>query len=292
MFCIARLRQLHKCLHICPAWLLAGCDCSRLDSCTCPSPHAFQADTHTLKNRFWPRRPRFRLQQDGPTWSFSAVPVSPFDNFYSPTNFEFYAREPYDALEKSSHTIRLLTVKKDECGELQYTLRDSVPLTEADGAYTAISYCAGDPKKTRSLLVNGLRFNAFTNLAHAIEETYSYRVREYDDVEATLWTDHISINQSNPAERSHQVRLMYKIYSGAREVAVCLSTDEHRGGSAVAWLKELYQLVGPNGDKRQREFLESCRRRYEADMSGWDDLLHMLQQPWWSRAWVGLASTP
>ena len=40
-----------------------------------------------------------------------------------------------------------------------------------------------------------------------------------------LWAHRICINQSNPGKRSHQVGMMYDIYSSAREVTVCLTRD-------------------------------------------------------------------
>lgn len=103
-------------------------------------------------------------------------PSVPVDNFYSPANFDFYSCQPYEPLDRHDQAIRLLAVKKDASGRFECTLRESVPLAEADNTYTAIFYCAGDPKKTQSIQVNGLRFNAFANLALAIEYTYNYRV--------------------------------------------------------------------------------------------------------------------
>jgi hypothetical protein len=142
------------------------------------------------------------MEPPDPTGSLTEDPAPPTDNFYSPANFAFYSRQPYEPLDRSSHTIRLLAVTKDEFGQLQCTLRDGIPLADADDTYTAISYCAGDPKKTRSIMVNGLPFNAFANLAHAIEETYRYRVAKHGDVEVLLWTDQICIIKAT-LQRDH-----------------------------------------------------------------------------------------
>jgi hypothetical protein len=214
----------------------------------------------------------------------------PTDNFYSPANFAFYSHQPYEPLDRSSHTIRLLAVTKDVSGQLQCTLRDGISLVDADDTYTAISYCAGDPKKTRSIMVNGLPFNAFANLAHAIEETYRYRVAKHGDVEVFLWTDQICINQSNTTERSHQVGFMGKIYSKAREVAVCLSTAEYSGGPAMPWIESVYPHVPTNpydpNERKLLDFLLNACRTDDSFFYGWLAVLDMVQQPWWSRAWV------
>lgn len=67
-------------------------------------------------------------------------------------------------------------------------------LADVYDTYTAISYCAGDPKKTQSIVVDNIPFNAFANLAIAIEATYDYRVKEHGELEVTLWADQMCIN--------------------------------------------------------------------------------------------------
>jgi hypothetical protein len=240
--------------------------------------------------------------------------TSQTDNFYSPENFGFYARQPYDHLDRSSRTIRLLAVTKGESGSLRCKLTDGIPLASVDGIYTAISYCAGDPKKTRTIWVNDKPFNAFANLAHAIEETYRYRSAEHGDVEALLWADQICINQSDKAERSHQVGFMYDVYSSAREVAVCLSNEEKRGSNAIPWIHHIYRhlralefnvpigiwamLYNPKfrDDGRIEASWHDLINDFESGLldstfkSGWIDAIQMIKQPWWSRAWVSLIS--
>ncbi|KAF2823037.1 hypothetical protein CC86DRAFT_409809 [Ophiobolus disseminans] len=227
----------------------------------------------------------------------------PTDNFYSPSNSAFYSHRPYQSLDKTCCTIRLLRVTKDANGELQCQLADGIPMTTAYDTYTAISYCAGDPKNTRSVLVNGLSFNAFANLAIAIEETYNHRSNDHGDVEAVLWADQICINQSDVTERSHQVGFMRDIYASARDVAVCLSTVEERGSLALYWIEGMY-----NNDRALREdrqpTLSAANRTFfnqqgkfdddhietklnDAEFSeGLRDFWQMISQPWWERAWV------
>jgi hypothetical protein len=221
------------------------------------------------------------------------------DNFFSPANFDFYAHQPYEPLDKDSHTIRLLAVTKDESGQLQCKLKVGIPLEEADGTYSAISYCAGDPKKIRTVYVDGKPFNAFANLAHAIEETYRYRSIEHGDFEAVLWTDQICINQSDLKERSHQVGFMGRIYSSAREVVVCLSTEEEHGsGSGVVLLQEVYSYLPNRTGDMEYAYLYS-RNKFAQYLSSrvsfrneWDDLMKLMKQPWWSRAWVSSCCKP
>lgn len=64
-------------------------------------------------------------------------------------------------------------------------------LSEIAGSYTALSYCAGDPKNTGEILIGGLAFNAFANLVQAIEETcgYLFDSRGSEEQSVLLWVD-------------------------------------------------------------------------------------------------------
>jgi len=239
----------------------------------------------------------------------------PVDTFYSPANHSFYDDQPYDTLSKESRMIRLLKVRKNEAGHLECVLTQGIPLAEADNTYTALSYCAGDPNKTQTVTVSGRKFNAFANLGVALEQSYHYRTRVHKDVEVLIWADQICIDQSNPLERSHQVSLMYEIYSCSREVVVCLFTGDEPGGIAIDWIQEVHAsfpklagLLHVLGDpdillKHQMQptldgvsdmiKLSAKFRKYmwsklknETFVSGWLDVLQMLGQPWWGRSWV------
>ncbi|KAF2819629.1 hypothetical protein CC86DRAFT_460395 [Ophiobolus disseminans] len=52
--------------------------------------------------------------------------------------------------------------------------------------FTTVSYCAGDPKKTEVVVVNGLPFNAFGNLGHALRQARHYWKKIHGDEESLL----------------------------------------------------------------------------------------------------------
>ncbi|GME44205.1 hypothetical protein K458DRAFT_282360 [Neofusicoccum parvum] len=165
------------------------------------------------------------------------------DNFYSPENADFYARNLYAQLNPSQKAIRLIKVLQDDgSGQLRCELTNEIPLAEAKGTYSAISYCAGDPQNTRPILVNGAVFNVFANLALALVETRFYRRSKHDDEEPLLWMDQVCINQSDLSERSHQVGFMKEIYRCSREVVICLSTEKVRG-HAIDWIHHVLQKM-------------------------------------------------
>src|SRR5436190_20656932 len=102
-------------------------------------------------------------------------------------------------------------------------LLDKVPLTAVFGRYSTLSYCAGSLNDTAPLLVNGLEFNAFRNLEHALHCVRFRWSQAHPDDELLIWVDQICINQDNNTEKSHQVCLMKQIYQGCHQVFVSLS---------------------------------------------------------------------
>jgi hypothetical protein len=237
------------------------------------------------------------------------------DNFYSPVNYDFYARQPYQPFE-SKKSIRLLKVTKDAAtGHRTYSLTNEISLAEARDTYTAISYCAGDPKNTQQLIVNGLLFNAFANLAQAIEETCHYRECEYGDTDTVLWADQICINQSDVSERSHQVGMMYDVYENARDTAICLLTPSsgHRKITAFGWIRAMNKKTAIDCNEWhilvQKGSLEHLFAKLDvvspdllvfegmaaisrshgvgpACEQGYWDFTKILDSPWWTRAWI------
>lgn len=244
--------------------------------------------------------------------------ASSTDNFFSPINYEFYKSFKYCSLDKSNRSIRLLHVSKDpDTGRRSFALTEERSLSDARDTYTAISYCAGDAKNTRELLVNGIRFNAFANLARAIDETCHYRESEHNETSYLLWTDQICINQSDPAERSHQVGMMYDVYANAREVAVNLSTEDSPYiDEACAWMTRMAspfpeKLVNPLSglsvwgrcvrwpdfkddeiDVLARYVIENIKVKIQFEkrdpdfLRGFSAVLSALTADWWTRAWV------
>jgi len=103
----------------------------------------------------------------------------PNDNFYTPSNREFYISNPYSNLDFSKHEIRLLELlpaKRDE--PLSTKLGTPYLLTSGSTpSYCAISYFAGDHKETEVIFVNGIRFNAFANLVRALRQIVQAKER-------------------------------------------------------------------------------------------------------------------
>jgi hypothetical protein len=180
-----------------------------------------------------------------------------YDNFYTPSNETFYKARPYTRLDRRRREIRLLRVfpkkpafhhykdnpqwnidhiKNLEANQSILACRmENTALTRVDGNYSTLSYCAGDPKNTAVILVNGIPFNAFANLEHAIESVLSSKSPDQKSI--LLWADQICINQSDKEERAQQVQIMRDIYIRSEKTFVCLSTPQIR--DCLSWVRPM-----------------------------------------------------
>ncbi|PZD42043.1 HET domain containing protein [Pyrenophora tritici-repentis] len=237
-----------------------------------------------------------------------------YDNFYSPQNEEFYSKFQYCDLNTNERRIRLLRVHPslemdDKKSRTQCELLDNISMADKKGHYTTLSYCAGDPKKTEIITVNGIEFNAFANLGHALRQARHFWRDRFDGQELLLWADQVCINQSNPSERSHQVGFMAEIYKNATQVLVSLTSEGDRTGG-LEWIS---QTIPPEAIRQAVDtFSQSVMRKdnfnfpwhdgstvasiveYYQRMSpirdihvSWTTFVDtVLNSPWWARAWI------
>ena len=92
-------------------------------------------------------------------------------------------------------------------------------------SYKALSYVWGDAKTTETIKVNGLDFQATTNLVAALRN-----IRD-SKTSVTLWIDAICINQKDKGECNAQIPLMCSIYADATQVLIWLGDgDQYENG--------------------------------------------------------------
>lgn len=228
-----------------------------------------------------------------------------FDNFYSPQNTQFYSKFKYAHLDPKTPSIRLLRIPPppsfdiaNQTHPIHCELLDNISLSDIEGKYTTLSYCAGDPKNTEAILVNGVEFNAFANLGHALRQARFFWKDRYQDTELLLWADQICIDQSTPSERSHQVSMMGKIYSSCKEVLVCLSQEVDDTGG-FTWLRQYMDCAVPvlktrsNSPVLVGSYLEDPhdvwpaemeRSEYRQSFAGFINTI--LKSQWWRRIWI------
>lgn len=213
------------------------------------------------------------------------------DIFCTPENNSFLSTTPYQALDPTRRDIRLLKVLPDSgSGLVECELLPSAPVAELRGKYLALSYCAGDPRNTEIILVNGVQCNVFANLCHALTCARHFWTTQPGDEDFLLWADQICINQADLSERSHQVGFMRDIYRSAQRTLICLSTSNTHG-RGMKWLVELFNQGRNLADKgRMIPGMDMqdvwCPTEVEFEQGVFAFWEEIIKSPWWSRAWV------
>lgn len=113
-----------------------------------------------------------------------------------------------------------------------------------DLPYHALSYAWGDPTPVETIRCNGCDVGVAANLHAALSSLrHPRRTR-------LLWVDAICIDQSNVAERGHQVKNMNNIFAAARTVLVWLGEETRDVLAAFSSIKVM-------GDRKFGQVLDS-----------------------------------
>jgi len=103
-----------------------------------------------------------------------------------------------------------------------------------------------------------------------------------------FWIDTLCINQSDNDERSSQVRLMYDVYSGAREVVAWTgrpSEDSHHMIQLLSLLQQEFRRM--HNDKTPFSTAAIANiKGCEYPSTRWDALAVFLQRPIFRRVWI------
>lgn len=227
-------------------------------------------------------------------------------SFFKVDNFNFYTNFNYPALNKTRNEIRLLRV--DALGRDKHELISNVPVQESP-KFSALSYVCGSPKNPVAINVNGHDFNAFANLAAAIDDVRGCWQTSFPGRKLLLWTDQICINQNDDDERSHQVSMMRETYSNAEMTLVQLPASLDTGYDFETWSQgkrwfegRLQELIlakfsgdGPQFEAYDKYQLIADSPKFATDtIVAWQELFALASSKWWSRAWVfqGFLASP
>ena len=205
----------------------------------------------------------------------------------------------------SIRLIRLLAGARNDQIRCEIDIAD----IENDLAYEAVSYVWGTLEPKPSIQVSCERGDSELEIPKNLEAALR-RFRQ-PTVTRTLWTDSICINQSDLQERSQQVRLMGQIYRKASTVLIWLGEDVDGSKTAQACkcmnllkdarprLKKLRisEFEGLSENTTQVNAFLGVKRRSPDDLHrdldipllkspGFDALLDLLKNPWFSRAWT------
>jgi len=167
--------------------------------------------------------------------------------------------------------------------------------------YAALSYTWGDPEDTVEIRVDDRPFRVTRQLHAALLRYRDELRRDLGSKVATwpslLWVDALSINQSDPEEKSVQVARMSSIYSGARSVFAHLGPEADYSSIAIAKIRtvmERYDALtgGIQSDDIPRwaapllaDELMLCDDD-EDDCHIWAAVQAFFSREWWSRIWI------
>jgi hypothetical protein len=172
-----------------------------------------------------------------------------------------------EALPDDGNSIRLLRIHAASSGALlscsleRARLSDNVP-------YEALSYVWGNARRSRSILLQSTGVRVSDSLGYLLE-----RVR-FPDQDRLVWVDSLCINQSDPSEKSSQVQMMGKIFSGATRVIAWLG-HSCRAERAMRFLT----------DGSEEEIVQTTLNEFATGKSP-SGLFALLTRPFWTRRWI------
>ena len=189
----------------------------------------------------------------------------------------------YERLRDRKNGIRLARIKPG-AGRTRIAIELveswlAAPGQQPHEEYQALSYTWGDLLCTKTILCNDRPLAVTENLLDALQ-----RFRDPDNI-ITLWIDQICIWQDNPQEKNSQVKMMKRIYIGARKVLVWLGDHDGDSQMGMALAEQLRRLCASNQGRNDPSLLDSPGLPRRGDRK-WRALAAVLDRPWFHRTWV------
>ena len=191
----------------------------------------------------------------------------------------------YSAINSLAGEIRLLRVKK---GLFRLDIIECDPITiplDGDQEFQALSYRWGSGTMSDVILCNGKTLHISPSLNAALK---TFRGSAKLDVQdQLLWSDTVSIDQSNLIEVSEQIPLMRRIYTEATGVFVHLGLPESQISRGLDLMLRLASIQ--NHLKHPKE----CGAISIDDVTlpseqhpCWTEYFTLFTSPWISRTWI------
>jgi Heterokaryon incompatibility protein (HET) len=149
------------------------------------------------------------------------------------------AQFAYSPLDRDiGSSFRIVTLLP---GELDTPLSCTLSLEDwrkPANSYEAVSYFWGERLHPTTIQIDGRPFRVTSNLESALQH-----LRHRDEGQhRRLWVDAICINQKDTQERGQQVRQMFHIYNGAKQVIIWLGNASFESNIALTFINT---ILGP-----------------------------------------------
>jgi hypothetical protein len=192
----------------------------------------------------------------------------------------------YRHLDREARQIRVIQLIKDPLHTpsvplCYWTFKAKHVSLDSDDLppYTALSYIWGERDPGRyKISLDGCILDITPNL-HAAILTVS---RLEDLTQQWLWIDAICINQDDLDERAFQVRLMRDLYSRGRRTIAYLGPKDDEVELGLEWLEILNEIISL---PHKLLWLVAAAESPEHDPF-WRSLNSIIENQWWSRAWI------
>jgi hypothetical protein len=161
---------------------------------------------------------------------------TPLLEWFSKLDLKSGSKENREGNDGNQSMFRLLTLHSGVHGSPISCELQVVPIRNPP-KYEALSYVWGDPTVTKEIRLSGKPFHITTNLESALQRLRLSNATRY------LWVDAICIDQTNLPERSGQVQMMAKIFSGAASVLVWLGEADQYTNSAFDAVEDLCSVA-------------------------------------------------
>lgn len=141
----------------------------------------------------------------------------------------------HNHLDPDRREIRLVRLRQP-CAPSTLSLElRTVSLCDEEASYSALSYVWGSSSELHQIEINGQPFFVAQNLHNALQRL------SRNGVDSWLWIDAICIQQSDSAEKTHQVGMMRDIVSHAATVYIWLGP----GTEETDQVMDLVSKYGP-----------------------------------------------
>lgn len=181
----------------------------------------------------------------------------------------------YRPLNPSRREVRVIQLDKGGFDDAIHCSFQVVSLDE-NPIYEALSYVWGSSELRSSIMLQGVATEVTVNLKLALQHL------RRSDQPRILWADAICINQTDTAERNHQVAQMGDIYSSATAVVAWLGEEFADSHLALAAVEAMAADQRLHWDQALEPSLETkfLSRDYV------QSICTLLDRPWWHRLWT------
>ncbi|WQF82327.1 Putative heterokaryon incompatibility [Colletotrichum destructivum] len=194
----------------------------------------------------------------------------------------------YEPLDLGVKSFRLLMLHPGAGGEVACDIFQASLEPEDIIPYEALSYAWGSNDLSESITVNRRRLPITKSLFHAMNHLRR-------DTGRILWVDAVCIDQSNVAERGHQVGQMGDVYREAEQVLIWLGPSSYETKILMDFLRALYRDTSRQKDagdlSRAQENWLSAQQDTGIGRAALLDirrqgLTSLLEEPWFTRVWI------